>query len=300
MTAKIIWMDGELVDRDAATVHVTSYGLHYGIGFFEGLRCHPTPEGPAVFRLTDHLVRLRRSAAVYGIPLPYPVEEMARACRAVVSANGLTECYLRPIVFLGDGPDPLSAPYRAAIVASEDGPLIGPPKTDGARAMISGLRRMSADSIPPAAKATGQYLNSFLAQSEALRAGYDEAILLNAAGFVTDGWAHNLFALAGGELRTPPVSAGALPGITRDSVMTLAREDGLPVSERDLVRTDLYLADECFLTGTAAGVVPVVSVDGRPVGAGTPGPVTARLAAALADVASGTSGAHPEWRETVS
>jgi branched-chain amino acid aminotransferase len=297
MTEKIIWLDGNLVDWDEATVHVTSFGLHYGIGFFEGVRCHATPDGPALFRLADHLRRLRLSAAVYGVALPYSAEELAQACRSVIGANGLTDCYLRPLVFLGEGANPLAARFRAAVIATADGPLIGAPKQDGVRAMISGIERMSPNAIPPAAKATGQYLNSYLAQSEALRSGYDEAILLNAGGYVTDGWAHNLFAVRDGVLLTPPVSAGALAGITRDTVLKLAAEEGLPAGEQNLVRSDLYTAEECFLTGTAAGLVPIISVDGRTVGDGSPGPITSRLRDRLNDVMRGAVDAHPEWRE---
>jgi len=297
VAAKTIWMDGELIDWGDATVHVTSFGLHYGIGFFEGIRCYPTPAGPAIFRLIDHVRRLRRSAAIYGVGLPRPLEEVTAACKLVVSANGLTECYLRPIVFLGEGPNPLAATFRTAIIATENGPLIGEPKRDGVKARISSFHRMQSTSIPPAAKAAGQYLNAFLAQTEALFSGADEAILLNDRGFVTDGWAHNVCIVRDGALLTPPVSAGALPGITRDTIMTLAAEDGVAVREHDLVRSDLYLADECFLTGTAAGVIPVTSVDGRTVGEGKPGPLTRRLSEALTAVTHGATDEHPEWRE---
>jgi len=299
MTAKAIWIDGELVGWDDATVHVTSFGLHYGLGFFEGIRCHSTPAGPAIFRLTDHLRRLGRSAAVYGIQLPYALEEMVQACKLVVSANGLTECYLRPLVFLGDGGNPFAARLRTAVIATAEGPLAGPPRQDGVKARISSFRRISPNSIPPAAKATGQYLNSFLAQTEALTSGYDEAILLNDSGQVTDGWAHNVFIVTGGVLVTPPVSAGALPGITRETIMTLADEGGIEVRVHDVVRSDLYLADECFMTGTAAGVVPVVAVDGRGVGAGKPGPLTIRLMDRLTEITHGAVDAHPQWREYV-
>jgi len=209
MTAKSIWMDGELVDWDEATVHVTSFGLHYGFGFFEGIRCHSTPAGPAIFRLTDHLRRLQRSAAVYDVQLPYPVEELYSACKQVVSANGLTDCYLRPIVFLGEGANVLEAQFKTAVIATADGPLAGPPNEAGVRAHISSFRRMSPNSIPPAAKATGQYLNSFLAITEALTSGYDEALMLNDSGRVSDGWAHNIFVVTDGVLVTPPISAGA-------------------------------------------------------------------------------------------
>jgi branched-chain amino acid aminotransferase len=299
MTTKIVWMDGELVNWDDATVHVTSLGLHYGLGFFEGIRCHSTPAGPAIFRLTDHLRRLRRSAAIYGVQLPYPIEDLAAACRSVVAANHLSDCYLRPLVFMGEGGNPFATPFRAAVIASENGPLAGSPAGAGARARVSSFQRFGANSMPPAAKACGQYLNSYLAQTEALRAGCDEAILLNDKGLVADGWAHNVFVVVDEAVVTPPVSAGALPGITRQTIMTLAAEDGLAAREQDLARSDLYLADECFLTGTSAGVVPVLSVDGRPVGAGERGPVTARLIERLSDVMHGIVDAHPDWRESV-
>jgi branched-chain amino acid aminotransferase len=297
--AKKIWLDGELVDWADAQVHVSSFGLHYGIGFFEGVRCYAAADGPAIFRLRDHLSRLARSAAMYLVKVPYGTGDLTGACQSVVRENGFGDCYLRPIVFLGAGDNPLVAPYHTAIIASEGGPLVGPPKTDGAHAKIASFQRMNANSIPPTAKATGQYLNSMLAQTEALLAGFDEALLLNQAGYVTDGWAHNIFAVAGGELITPPVSAGALPGIVRDTVRVLATEAGITVREENLTRADLYLADECMLTGTAAGIVPVLSVDRRQVGDGTAGPVTSRLSGMLDDVTRGRSGTHAEWREPV-
>jgi branched-chain amino acid aminotransferase len=294
-----IWMDGELVDWDSATVHVTSFGLHYGLGFFEGIRCFSTPEGPAIFRLHDHLRRLERSAAIYGLPLPYDTGVLAEACRKVVSENGFTECYLRPIAFIGAGDHPLTAPFHAAVIASEQGPLTGPQKVGGVKARISSFERFAPSSIPPAAKATGQYLNSFLAQLEAVTTGSDEALLLNANGQVADGWAHNVFVVSNGVLNTPPTSAGALSGITRDSVITLASEHGIRVTENAMVRSDLYTADECFLTGTAAGIVAVISVDDRKVGDGNPGPVTSRLEDLLDEVTSGKVVDHADWRHQV-
>lgn len=298
MTMTTVWLDGKLVDAEDATVPVASHGLHYGLGFFEGIRCHDTPAGPAIFRLTDHLRRLARSAGAYLVPLPYGPEELARACREVVTENGVTDCYLRPIVFLGDGPL-IGAPWRAAVLASENGPMVGGPKQGGVTAKIVSFHRMSSTTVPPAVKATGQYLNSYLAQTEAMLCGFDEAILLNTDGAVTDGWAHNLFTVQDGVLRTPPLAAGALGGITRATLLTLAAELGIPAAEETLVRTDLYGADECFLSGTSAGVVPVASVDRRPVLAGSPGPVTARLAEAYAAVTTGRTAAHAEWREPV-
>jgi branched-chain amino acid aminotransferase len=296
---KFIWLDGDLVDWADATVHVTTYALHYGIAFFEGIRCHPTPDGPVVFRLADHLRRLRRSAGIYGVTLPYDEQVLAQACRQVVTANGLADCYLRPIVFLGDGPSPAEAPLRCAVIASEQGPLAGLTTTGGGKAQISPFERYAANALPPAAKASGQYLNSFLGQMAALTSGYDDAIFLNEAGFVADAWASNVFIVADGELRTPPTWTGGLPGITRDTLLRLATEDGLRVAERPLLRSDLYLADECFLTSTAAGIRVIESVDGRPMAGGAPGPLTRRVTELLDAVVAGSGGTHPEWREYV-
>ena len=297
---KFIWLDGDLVNSADANVHVSTYALHYGIGFFEGIRAHATSRGPAIFRLGDHIRRLQRSAAIYGMQLPYSAEDLSRACHQVVTANGLSECYLRPLVFLGEGANPVLAPLRCAIMASPHGPFVGPTAPDkAAKAQISAFQRYAANALPPTAKASGQYLNSFLGQTAALRSGFDEAIFLNENGFVADGWASNVFIVANRELLTPPNWTGGLPGITRDSIMRLAAEDGLSVAERPLVRSDLYLADELFLTGTATGIKPAESVDGRPMAAGAPGPVTARIAGLLAAAVTGESQTHPEWLEYV-
>jgi len=296
---KFIWLDGGLVDWDDATVHITTHALHYGIGFFEGIRAYGTKNGPALFRLGDHLRRLRNSAAVYGMELPFALDELADACRTVVSANGLTDCYLRPLVFLGEGPNPLAAPLRCAIMASANGPLVGAPKPGGVRAQISSFQRFGSNALPPAAKASGQYLNSIIGQSAAVRSGYDDALFLNEDGLVADGWAHNIFTVYDGVLAVPPQWTGGLPGITRDSVLRLAAEDGIAVAERPLVRSDRDHAEEVFRTGTAAGVKPVGSIDGRTMTAGAPGPVTARIARLYADAVTGESGAHPEWLDYV-
>ena len=294
---KFVWLDGRMVDARDANVPVSTLALHYGIGFFEGIRCHATAAGPALFRLRDHLARLRRSAAVYGVTLPYDEETLAAACAQVVVDNGLTDCYVRPLVFLGEGANPLAAPFRCAILASPGGPLAGGARPAGVTAQISSFQRFGANALPPAAKATGQYLNAFLAIREAVRGGHDEAILLNEAGYVADGWAHNVFVVESGTLVTPPLWTGGLPGITRDSLLKLAAENAIPTAERPLVRSDLYLADECLLTGTAVGVAAVTRIDGRPVGAGVPGPVGARLAKLLTEAVTGAATAHPEWLE---
>jgi branched-chain amino acid aminotransferase len=297
---KFIWLDGDLVESADANVHVSTYALHYGIGFFEGIRAHSTSRGPAIFRLGDHIRRLARSAAIYGLRLPYSEQELTRACHQVVTANGLSDCYLRPLVFLGEGENPVLAPLRCAIMASPHGPFVGPATAGkAARAQISAFQRYAANALPPAAKASGQYLNSFLGQTAALHSGFDEAIFLNENGFVADGWASNVFLVVDGELLTPPNWTGGLPGITRDSIMRLAADDGIGVAERPLVRSDLYLADELFLTGTATGVKPVESVDGRPMTAGAPGPVTARIEALMTAAVTGESQARPGWLEYV-
>jgi branched-chain amino acid aminotransferase len=295
----VVWLDGILTPWPDARIHVASHGLHYGIGFFEGIRCYASPDGPAIFRLRDHLQRLARSAAIYGMTLPFSISALADACKDVVRANGYDDCYLRPIAFLNEEPNPLAAKLRTAIIAMKAGPL--PTHTNsesGVRAKVSSFTRISANAIPPSAKATGQYLNAFLAQNESLSAGYDEAILLNEHGYVTDGWAHNIFIVHEGGLITPPLHSGALPGITRDTILTLSSEAGLPVAEQNMVRSDLYLADECLLTGTSAGIVSVIAVDGRTVGDGKPGPVTKGLIERLGEVTTG--GDHADWRDIVS
>lgn len=296
---KSIWLDGELVPWEEATLHVQSYGLLLGIGFFEALRCYETDEGPALFRLQDHLRRLGETMHTYLRPLPRPLDEIGAACKDVLRDNGLTQGYVRIVVFLGAGENPVAAPFRTAVVATASGAYVALPDEGGSHAMISSIQRPTVNSIPPAAKATGQYLNATLAQIEAMTSGYDAAILLNAAGNVVDGWVNNIFAVRDGRLRTPPISAGALAGITRATAMTLAGEQGIPVSEEELVRTDLYNADEVFLTGTQAGIVPVISVDRRQVGEGRPGPVTKALVDAYGDVVHGRTDAHAEWRELV-
>ena len=295
---KCVWMDGEIVPWDDAQVHVLSYGLHYGIGFFEGLRSYETDRGPAVFRLTDHIKRLQRSARVYLVTLQYSTEQLVEGVKAVVRENGLDECYIRPITWLGFGATPISAPWHTAITCwrwSYFGEEVG----DGVSAKVSSFRRVGSSALPPAAKATGQYLSAYLARAEAICGGYQEAILLNEAGYVTDGSAENLFAVTDGVISTPPTSAGALSGITRDSIVELARGLGYEVREENLVRSDLYLADELFFTGTAAEVVPILRVDDRVVCDGIPGPVTKELGQLFSDVVHGRSPAHSHWLEYV-
>jgi branched-chain amino acid aminotransferase len=296
---KLVWLDGRLVPWNEATISVSSHGLNYGIGIFEGIRAYSTASGTILFRLHDHIARLARSAAIYRIQLPFSIPELAAACKSVVRANGGIACYLRPLVFLGEGTDPLNTPFRVAIMCFKQGPLAGAVRHDaGVRAKISSFRRLPANVIPPAAKATGQYLNSYLAQTEVRESGYDEAILLSENGFVADGWAYNVFIVRDGTLLTPSLAFGALAGITRASIIALAAEAGISVREDGLVRSDLYLADECFLTGTAGGIIPVASIDGRCVGQNG-GEITKLLTASYSAVTSGETTEHSEWRERI-
>ncbi len=299
---KKIWMNGEFVDWDKATVHVLTHSLHYGWGVFEGIRAYETAEGTAVFRLTDHMRRLYRSARIYMMEPPVSLEESVKVTKELITLNGVRECYIRPLVYLGYGEiglNPLNSPVHMAIACWPWGAYLGEEafKT-GVRAKISSWRRLDSNIIPPAAKATGQYINSSLAKAEAVKAGYDECILLNSHGYVTDGTGENVFVVRDGVLITPPLSAGCLAGITRDSIIRIARDEGFEVAERDLVRTDLYLADEAFFTGTAAEVVPIREVDGRVLG--DPGPITRRVQEVFVNATRGRDGRYREWLELVS
>jgi branched-chain amino acid aminotransferase len=277
-TAKI-WMDGELVDWDDAQVHVLTHTLHYGSGVFEGIRAYPTSEGPAVFRLTDHIERLHRSAHLFLMDLPYSVEELVEATRETIRVNDVESCYIRPLAYLGYGEmglNPLPCPVNVSIAVWPWGTYLGDEGIKhGVRMKVSSWRRMDPNVNPVAAKGTGIYINSSLAKVEALKAGYDEAILLNTHGFVAECTGENIFVVRDGVLLTPPLSSGALEGITRDSVMTIARDLGYEVVESDLLRSDLYSADEAFLSGTAAEIVPMREVDDREIG--EPGEITRKI-----------------------
>jgi branched-chain amino acid aminotransferase len=294
-----IWMDGKLVDWDDATVHVLSHTLHYGSGVFEGIRAYPTSRGPAVFRLTDHMRRLHDSAALLQMDLPYSVEELVEATKETVRANRLDSCYIRPIAFLGYGEmglNPLPCPVNVSIAVWPWGSYLGDEGLKrGVRMKISTWRRMDPNINPVAAKGTGIYINSSLAKVEALHGGYDEAILLNTAGTVAEATGENVFVVKNGTLVTPPLSAGALEGITRDSVMTIARDLGYEVSERTLLRTDLYLADEAFLSGTAAEVVPIREVDDREIG--EPGEITRKIQETYFAAVHGQVEEYADWLE---
>jgi branched-chain amino acid aminotransferase len=294
-----VWMDGELVGWDDANVHVLTHALHYGTGVFEGIRAYAADGGTAIFRLGDHIRRLFRSAHLYQITIPYTQDELIAACKQIVTANELDATYIRPLVFRGYGEmglNPLPLPVQTAIIVWVWGTFLGEESLEtGVRAKISSWKRNDHNTLPPGAKATGQYINSGLAKTEALIAGYQEAIMLNMAGYITDGSGENVFLIKDGELYTPPISAGCLDGITRTSVMTIARDLGYQVHERNLTRFDLYTADEAFFTGTAAEVTPIREVDDRALGSNGRGPITKELQGVFFDAVHGRSERYRAW-----
>jgi branched-chain amino acid aminotransferase len=296
-----IWWNGELIDWADAKIHVGAHGLHYGSGVFEGIRCYETPRGPSVFRLTDHLVRLHNSARLLSMALPYTVDELREASFELIAVNGLPECYLRPIVFYGYGELGVSAagnPVETVIMSWPWGAYLGEEGLkNGIRAKISSWERIGPNVIPHVAKATGIYLNSMLAVTEANRAGYDEAILLTAEGYVADGSGENVFVVKDGVITTPPLSTSILPGITRDTVIQIAQDLGHSVVESNLIRSDVYIADEVFMTGTAAEVTPLRSVDDHEIGVG---PVTLEIQQAYLDTVRGRSERWSQWLEYAS
>ena len=295
-----IWVNGELVDWADAKIHVGAHGLHYGSGVFEGIRCYETEKGPAVFRLQDHLQRLEDSAKVLCMDLPYSSAELRDATHELVAANGLPTCYIRPLAFYGYGELGVATtgnPVDVVIISFPWGAYLGERGLEkGISTMVSSWERVGPNVIPHVAKATGIYLNSMLATTEARRAGYDEAIMLSGDGYVADGPGENIFIVKGGRILTPPLSLSILPGITRDTIIHLARAFGYPVEETLLIRTDLYLADEMFLVGTATEVAPVRSVDGREIGVG---PITLELQKAYLDVVNGRDQRWSDWLDVV-
>jgi branched-chain amino acid aminotransferase len=301
--ADLIWMNGELIPWEDAKVHVLTHGLHYGTGVFEGIRCYKTPLGPAVFRHTDHLARLRKSAELYYMPLPYTLEELRAATNELIGRTGLDECYIRPIAFRGYGTMglfPLDSPVDVVIAVWPWGAYLGEDSLlNGIRAKVSSWRQLSSQSLIPHAKASGQYLNSVLAKIESHKAGYEEAILLDERGEVSEGSGENVFVVREDALITPCETAHILSGINRASVMEIARDLGYEVVERPIARAELYLADEVFLTGTAAELVPVREIDDHAIGAGTRGPITAAIQQAFTDALRGRSERYAKWNEVV-
>ncbi|HWH46013.1 MAG TPA: branched-chain amino acid transaminase [Thermoleophilaceae bacterium] len=302
-TADLIWLNGEFVAWEDAKVHVLTHGLHYGTGVFEGIRAYETADGgTAIFRHDDHLRRLEQSARFYYMDLPFSLAQMREATHELIVRNGFRECYIRPLVYRGHGPmglDPLDNPVEACIAVWEWGAYLGEEgKRRGVRAKVSSWRRISPESLIPHAKASGQYLNSVLAKIESKRAGYDEAILLDHHGNVCEGTGENIFLVKDGVVHTPPHTASILDGINRKSVIEIARDAGYEVRERDIARAELVLADELFLTGTAAELTPVREIDDIEI-AGTPGPITTELQGSFEDALKGRSDRYAHWLDRV-
>jgi branched-chain amino acid aminotransferase len=280
-TSEKIWMNGQFVAWDDAKVHVMSHVLHYGSSVFEGIRAYDSKSGPAIFRLGEHIERLMMSAKIYRMQVPFTAEQIERACLETVSVNGLKDCYIRPLVYRGYshvGVDPRGTPIDVMVAAFPWGKYLGEEAlSKGAAVKIGTWARMAPNTLPAMAKAGGNYMNSQLLKLEAVEDGYDEAIALDVQGYVSEGSGENLFAVHRKEILTPPISSSILSGITRDSVMRIARDMGYTVRETVIPREMLYLVDELFFTGTAVEITPVSSVDRIPVGEGVRGPVTKAL-----------------------
>ena len=301
--AKKIWFDGKLVNWDDAQVHVLSHTLHYGVGVFEGIRCYKTEDGQsAVFRLKEHVDRLFDSAHIVLIEIPFTREEIRSAIHKTLVANELSEGYIRPIVFLGEGEMGLHVrnnPVRVAIATWPWGAYLGEDGLKkGIRAKVSSFNRHHPNAAMSKGKVVGNYVNSVLAKWEVMKAGYDEAVLLDTEGYVAEGSGENIFIVRNGILQTTPLTS-VLPGITRDSVITIAQKFDIPVKEARFTRDEMYIADEMFFTGTAAEITPVREVDDRKVGAGKPGPVTKRIQAAFFDILLGKNALFQHWLDLV-
>jgi branched-chain amino acid aminotransferase len=297
-----IWHDGAIRPWAEATTHVMAHALHYGSSVFEGIRSYATPGGQAIFRLTDHLRRLYQSAKIYDIAIPYSLDDLAGACREVIEANGLAKAYLRPVAYRGLGGFGLAAdtPTNVAVADWQMGPYLGAGVLEaGIDACVSTWQRVAPNTIPPGAKAGGNYLSGQLIAREARRLGFGEGIALASTGLLSEGAGENLFLVFDGVLHTPPVSAALLNGITRHTIVTLARDAGIEVVERDLPREYLYLCDELFMCGTAAEITPIRSVDAKPVGTGKPGPVTAKMQKLFFGLFDGTTADTRGWLEYV-
>jgi len=298
-----IWMNGEFVAWDDAKAHVLSHGLHYGTGVFEGIRAYDTERGTAIFRHREHLERLEKSAGLYYLELPYSADELRGATHELIRRNELRSCYIRPIAYRGYGTMglfPLDAPVDVTIAVWEWGAYLGDEGTrNGIRAKVSSWRRISNDSLIPAAKASGQYLNSILAKIESHKAGYEEAILLDDKGYVCEGSGENIFVVRDGSIHTPPQTASILDGISRKSIIQIARDLGFEVVERNIGRAELYLADEVFVCGTAAELTPLREIDDHPVGDGAPGQITRAVQTVFEDALHGRAERYREWLDPV-
>lgn len=301
--AEKIWLNGKMVAWDEARVHVLTHALHYGTSVFESARCYETPRGSAVFRLKDHMQRLHDSAKIYMMNPPYSVSELCTAAKELVKINRFTECYIRPIAFIGYGEmglNPGKNPVHIAIAAWKWGAYLGDEGVRrGIRCKVSSWRRIDSSMMPPAAKAGANYANSVLAKLEALNCGYDEALMLNARGTLCEGSGENLFIVKKGTLITPPPASGALGGITMDTVIVIARDMGLSFVREEITREELFLADEAFLTGTAAEITPIREVDGRAVGNNGRGPITEKIQSRYFEIVRGKDERYKDWLDFV-
>lgn len=293
-----IWMDGRLIPWDDANVHVLTHSLHYGLGVFEGIRCYKTEKGPAVFRLKEHIKRLIKSAHVFMMKIPFSEEEIISAILETIKANGLEECYVRPIAFIGYGAMgiyPKENPINLAIAVWPWGTYLGEEGLEkGIRVKTSSFVRTHVNTNMTRAKVCGYYVNSQLAKREALMCGYDEALLLDADGYVSEGSGENIFVVRDGLLKTTPTTS-ILEGITRDSILTIARNEDMPIKEERFTRDEVYISDEAFFTGTAAEITPVRELDGRTIGAGKRGPVTEKLQRIFFDTVKGKYPKYGDW-----
>ncbi len=300
---KTIWKNGEYVAWEDATTHILTHALHYGTAVFEGIRCYKTDEGSAVFRLIEHMERLERSASFIMMELPYSISELVEATANLIRQNEVESCYIRPLAYRGYGSmgvNPRPAPVDVAIaIWPWDAYLGNEALENGIKAGISSWRQRAINAIPGAIKSSASYLNSGLAHMEALDHGYGEAILLGESGLVAEGSGENIFVVRQGVLKTPPLSDGVLPGITRDSIIQLARYHGIEVQEASLARTDLYGADEVFFSGTAAEVTPITSIDNRVIGNGKRGRITEQLQTSFFNVVAGRITEFEPWLYTV-
>lgn len=300
-TAKKVWMNGKFVNWKDANVHILTHALHYGTAIFEGMRCYETQNGPAVFRMQDHLQRLLNGTKSYQFKLKYSIKQMSDMIMKLIKVNKLKSCYVRPICYIGYksiGIDTSDAPYEFAIAAIPFGKYFGEKAEKGISCSISSWRRIKSTILSPHVKASANYLNSVLAKKEAIEEGYDEAIMLSDAGHVSEGTGENLFIVKDGALHTPPLHDAVLAGITRDSLIRIAKDMGIRVYERTLLRDELYTADEVFLCGTAAEVTPVNQVDHRKITKG-PGPITRKLKDAFFNVVNGKDERYIGWLEFV-
>jgi branched-chain amino acid aminotransferase len=300
-TADLIWLNGEFVAWEDAKVHVLTHALHYGTAVFEGIRAYETPQGSAIFRHQDHLRRLEASAKLYYMDVPYPAEQLREVSHELIARNGFKSCYIRPLVWRGYGPmglNPLENPVEAMVAVWEWGAYLGEEgKQNGVRGRVSSYRRISSESLIPHAKASGQYLNSVLAKIESMKAGYEEAILLDDKGYVCEGTGENVFVVKDGVIYTPTQADGILDGINRKSCIQIARDLGYEVVERNIARAELALADEVFLTGTAAELTPMREIDDIEIG--PPGPITREIQGVFEDALCGRAAQYADWLDLV-